>query len=1295
MSNSKEDKTLPENILEEDLEEGEIREVLSKPVSNKEKINQNGLQIQFDRLVKLYFDTNPYIKASAINKELEVRFGTRGIQRFTKNDYDNVIKKIKSLGFSCTNENGFYSLRIQNEFLDKNTGRFTLSNVRVEINGLTEIKEYCSHNDIQKILEKGPTLVNFTKKSGVKDEKGNYIRPINFDYFNFRVSLQDEEETFRLSGVNRFIVENWQKSKKKFRYLNRVTFTHPDFPINVDISITKMSNTLAYTTEESGVFLQPETYEIELEVINRQIGPGTLFTDHNHLLDALRKVIKIILSGLQGTNYPISYPEQNDIIQAYMKLIYKDNYNPSKRVYPSNFIGPSSYTLERKNIEPLNENSMVPNIRKQFTVTDKADGDRHLMYISENGKIYLINTSMNVLFTGAVTTEKTVFNSLLDGELILHDKFGKFINLYAAFDIYYVNKKDIRSFPFMPINNDVSKARYSILSHLVSILKPISIIKDNFSPIRVDVKRFYPSNFEDIDKDNSIFSSCETILSNSKSNLYEYYTDGLIFTPAYFGVGSSEIGKAGPLKKITWEYSFKWKPPQYNTIDFLVTTIKTANGEEDRIKQVFEDGTNVLLNTQLNEYKTIVLRCTFVEEYHGYVNPCQNIIDDILPEYKGYEDNNSRQAKPVQFYPTNPYDPTAGICNIMLKKDDNDTKQMFSEENEVFTDNTIVEFRYDLSREKEWRWVPLRVRYDKTSELRQGLSNFGNAYHVANSNWQSIHSPITEDMICTGLNIPAGSIDKDVYYNKVSSETKTQSLKDFHNCFVKKILIKSVSKKGDILIDFACGKGGDLPKWISAQLSFVFGIDISRDNLENRLDGACARFLNYRKQNKNMPYALFVNGNSAYNVRNGSAMLNDKAIQITKVVFGSGTKDENKIGKGVSRQFGKGQEGFHISSCQFAIHYFFESIDTFQGFLKNISECTKLGGYFIGTCYDGNLVFNLLKKKKLGESIQIVENGKKIWEITKDYERDIFEDNASCIGYKIDVFQESINQTISEYLVNFVYLNRIMEDYGFKIIDNMEAKNIGLPEGSGLFSELYTMMMDELKRNKYKFREMNEYGEAANMNAFEKKISFLNRYFVYKKIRNVNTEKVEIDLEDISQYEKKLDKKETMILSNVLKKEEKKLAPKIKKINRKIVLVPATEVISDEKEFLTNVNVSVTEPHVTTVPNVNTDYNKKASKVKTSISKPRLIIEEENKKEPETNEFSEFEAFIKKNNTSDKIEENEKQQEEQLEEINGPIIQETIIIEEEKIIEKKKRKPRADIGVKREKAKKPIIKIED
>jgi hypothetical protein len=418
-------------------------------------------------------------------------------------------------------------------------------------------------------------------------------------------------------------------------------------------------------------------------------------------------------------------------------------------------------------------------------------------------------------------------------------------------------------------------------------------------------------------------------------------------------------------------------------------------------------------------------------------------------------------------------------------------------------------------------------------------------------------------MICSGLNIPEISANEDVYYNETSGVFKTEAMKNFHNLYVKKLLISSVSKQGDTLVDFACGKAGDLPKWISAKLSFVFGIDYSRDNLENRLDGACARFLNAKKQNRNMPFALFVNGNSSYNIKNGTAMLNDKAKQITAAVFGNGPKEADKIGKGVSRQYGVGEDGFNISSCQFAIHYFLESPDTLQGFMKNLAQCTKLNGYFIGTAYDGKRIFNLLKSTKTGDSIQIFENSKKIWEIKKGYSIDQFEDDSSCIGHRIDVYQESINQTISEYLVNFDYLQRILFAYGFKPITKEEATDIGLPESTGMFSELFRNMQEEIKINKFKAKD---YGEAPNMKSYEKDISFLNRYFVYKKFMEVVPEKVEIEFSEFQETEIDKNTQDTQEAISVAKEEKKKLKPKARKLSKKLLLVPATEATEEKSQ---------------------------------------------------------------------------------------------------------------------------------
>jgi hypothetical protein len=1172
-------------------EEGHEEQAPEEKKTENKKEDAKTLQQRFDNIIRTFYSANPFTKNTASTPELEVRFGTKG-KILTKNDYDNVIKKLKSSGFYSKNNSGEYYLRMNSEFMDVD-GRIKISdNIRTEIMGIHNIQSYCKNNDLKEIIKLNFTSVSFIKKAQVyiNDKR---VFPVDIDDFNFRVSYANELQV--KTGVKNGIVDKWKTYKKQVRFINRVKFVNDNYPFIIDISIVKYGNRNpdkfgrpnrgqiipTHTLEQSNVFNNDETYEIEIEIDNNSIGPYTKFNTPELIATALRNVIKNILGGLQGTNFPISYPEQNQTRIDYMKMIWNKEYDEKKPIKSRYFIGPSSITLQMINLASNNDNTNEPNIRKDFVVTEKADGDRHLMYINKEGRIYLINTSMDIIFTGARTMNKECFETILDGELILHDKAGKFINLYAAFDIYYLNKVDIRDYSFMILPNEMEnfKSRYELLKKTITHLNPVSILDEGkkevksakellqkytsslsiASPIRIMCKQFFPLN----EKKQSIFNACDIILTKARENRFEYETDGLIFTHAYFGVGSEKIGEAGPKTKITWRQSFKWKPPKYNTIDFLVTTIKGPNGD-DTVKPIFEDGTNADLSTQLTEYKIIELRCGFSEKDDGYINPCQDIIDDKLPVFKQrFEDKPENDYLPKRFYPTEPYDTKAGLCNIMLKLDGSGTKKMFTEENQVFEDNTIVEFSYDFDRKDGWRWVPLRVRYDKTAEYRKGEKQYGNSYKTANENWKSIHNPITEVILCSGLNIPDILISEDVYYNKPSGKFMTEAMKNFHNLYVKKLLITSVSKKGDILIDFACGKAGDLSKWIAAGLSFVYGIDYSKENLENRLDGCCARYLKARKSNKQAPYALFVHGNSAYNVKKGEAMLNDKAKQITGAIFGRGPKDADKIGAGVARQYGIGEDGFNVSSCQFALHYFFESPDTLQGFVRNLAECTKLNGYFIGTAYDGKEIFNKLKKVKTNESIKIIENGAKIWEITKRYGATNFDDDSSCIGYKIDVYQESINQTIPEYLINFYYFDRIMDAYGFKPITRIEAQEIGLPEGSGLFSELFVNMIEEIKRNKFKEKD---YGNAANMTEFEKTISFLNRYFIYKKVIEVNTEKVQIELGEYDESEVQRNDNESQQVEIVAKNENKKLKPKVRKLSKKLLLVAATEAVEEEHE---------------------------------------------------------------------------------------------------------------------------------
>ena len=613
------------------------------------------------------------------------------------------------------------------------------------------------------------------------------------------------------------------------------------------------------------------------------IDSNIKYSKGEELYNDLKKTIKYILIGLQESNFPIGISEQNIIAENYFKLIKGKEFLKDKKYTSKDFIGPSSSTLQLENlldeVEINDTNKYIPNIRNNYTVTDKADGMRKLLYVNSDGKLYFITTLLTIEFTGCFTENKDLFNSILDGEHILHNKKNEFINLFAVFDIYFINNKNVTGFPFIiekkvedskDSKDSKDSSRLVILNSFINTLNINlkSILPTKKPILDIKIKKFYSTN---------IFQGCSKILSDIEKGLYNYNTDGLIFTPANTGVASNKVGVLAPSYKITWNESFKWKPPEFNTIDFLVKYEKNDLGIVN-IKNIYNDGINTTTGTQVYNYLTLILHVGFDERKHGYINPCNDIINDYINTSK---DNRSDNYKPARFYPTNPSDESAYICNIMGKIDESNNIKIYTEDGEEIEDNTIVEFKYDKSKDTHWKWIPIRVRYDKTSELRSGNKNFGNAYHVANSNWHSIHNPITEKIIKTGTNIKIDNADDDIYYNKVDTMSETRCLRDFHNLYVKNILIEKISNKGNILIDYACGKGGDLPKWINAELEFVFGIDLSKDNIENRINGACARYLNYCKKYRNIPKALFINGNSSINIKNGDAATNEKNKRIS------------------------------------------------------------------------------------------------------------------------------------------------------------------------------------------------------------------------------------------------------------------------------------------------------------------------------------------------------------------------------------------------------------------------------
>ena len=83
--------------------------------------------------------------------------------------------------------------------------------------------------------------------------------------------------------------------------------------------------------------------------------------------------------------------------------------------------------------------------------------------------------------------------------------------------------------------------------------------------------------------------------------------------------------------------------------------------------------------------------------------------------------------------------------------------------------------------------------------------------------------------------------------------------------------------------------------------------------------------------------------------------------------------------------------------------------------MNNVFKNIESGGYFIGTCYDGEKLFTLLNSTD-GKIEYIHESGRTIYSILKQYTTEEFkydpENTDNMFGQQIDVYMDSIGQTI-------------------------------------------------------------------------------------------------------------------------------------------------------------------------------------------------------------------------------------------------------------------------------------------
>jgi SAM-dependent methyltransferase len=900
-------------------------------------------------------------------------------------------------------------------------------------------------------------------------------------------------------------IPNWDSVQKSFKLIKKFVYTNKKKNVAFAITILRESKDDYKTMNDSAVSFASVQYEFELINIKDDVG------NYNDPLQIMQNCVQMI-QLITGQLNPITKQQQTDVLAEYNELLNTVVKWRRDETVPF-FFAPKPITLEAHNlIEPSAESYGIESIYSGYAVTDKADGERMLLYVAKSGVAYLINNILEVYDTGLHVTSESARQTLLDGEFInmkiRKDKSN--FHLFAGFDIYFMGGKQTIHLPLFSTGTGSSssiadkKSRYEALVQMCD--KKLWSTRSNTRQSNIEIRHKEHIAAEG----DTMKDTCRAILNNTKKLPYDI--DGLIFTPSYLSVFGYYPGKEAKISdNVRWNKELKWKPPSQNSIDFLVekgNIIKDPITQKRYVEYKLYTGYNAIQWEPISVFEGIRLR------YEKGYNDMRKQTVDLYKE-KLFRPVNSPPEISIAHVPISEYDNGLGVC----------------EDGSVIENRCIVEFTYDKmaelaaqgtssNRNKSPRplsrnWIALRVRDDKTRMLQKSknISKTLNDLSVAMNIWRTINTPVTREMIMGIQPVLQSSLPisleerllgaDDIYYARSIPREHRLSVHmlNFHNHGIKKRLY--AMGKREALLELACGMAGDMPRWRESGYNFVLGVDLVRDNITNSREGAYAIMLKQSKavntiiegvQTTIFPDVLFVIGDCSLPLHNGKAAegIDDESRSILISLFKSShTGRYSPIWKQNKKELippqltGKLNNLFTTVSAMFSLHYFFKTENTLNGFLNNVASNLRKGGVFICTFMDGDLVHSMLSRSATG-----IVDGRKleanvpVWAVIKRY--DEFTE-GNYYGKVIDVFIENTNRLIPEYLVNFETL-----------ITKAAAYDLTL-EKTALFSEDFEVLRAAVPDDVSKRSRLDlDILELAN-DPIQTQFSFLNRWCCFRK----------------------------------------------------------------------------------------------------------------------------------------------------------------------------------------------------
>lgn len=475
-----------------------------------------------------------------------------------------------------------------------------MTNTRVRISNVDVLKRFCMTDAV------------LPEDNGVMFEHKERLKKVDTSYglrirYATEKSLDDPDERESLiSAVSRKGVKaKTYRHAKRYSLISPKQFNNGKGSLRADFTVVKSgvgsdfrsAKVVGVTSDQT-----PELYEVEVELTGITREDLETYELKEELENFLLPIMLNMYGGITLDKSDVLLKSLNNYVKMCRDTFPKlpetdvsDLHQQTMSKLFSYYIATNINTIDRMVLKSKKMSE------KKYMFTDKADGERALMYVDDNNVCYLLTKDTvklltlnrksrfrisnlqadkfpsNLLMiqpTGLVlkdsiklikkkeSVQKVVTsfrNSLLDGEFlgINQDNYLENKYYYKTFDIIIHNNKNVSDMDF--------KDRLNIFNLINADNDRFNVSPKSFGKYEGDLKEF--SNYV-----NTLTLKYETgseltdIQYNSNGVIFNL--DGLIFQPS---VGPESHYPQPTGRVTTWMSTYKWKPSYMLTVDLRLT----------------------------------------------------------------------------------------------------------------------------------------------------------------------------------------------------------------------------------------------------------------------------------------------------------------------------------------------------------------------------------------------------------------------------------------------------------------------------------------------------------------------------------------------------------------------------------------------------------------------------------------------------------------------------------------------------------------------------------------------------